>query len=126
MARPKIECRRVRALAAVTEAVPNYGMVSMDPDSGREAMRFPLVPVSVIERLVRERRIADDAEGYKEGVGGVTTEVVAPVTDMTALRAKYEALLGKKPFAGWSASELHRRMDEAATAAETELDAPAA
>jgi hypothetical protein len=33
--------------------------------------------------------------------------------DVAALRAEYEAKLGKKPFMGWDADELRKRMAEA-------------
>lgn len=36
-----------------------------------------------------------------------------PDDDMPALRAAYTEKLGKRPFAGWDAEELKRRMDEA-------------
>lgn len=32
--------------------------------------------------------------------------------ELAALRAEYEAKLGKKPFAGWKADELHKRIEE--------------
>lgn len=35
-----------------------------------------------------------------------------------ALRKQYEALLGKRPFAGWDADELRRRMDDAAASSD--------
>jgi hypothetical protein len=62
MAGPKHDCQRVRALAAVTVNISGYGMVPMDPDSEREELRFPLVPKTAIEGLVRMGRIADDVE----------------------------------------------------------------
>lgn len=38
----------------------------------------------------------------------------APVSDnLPALRAEYQAKLGKKPFPGWPAEELRRRIDAA-------------
>jgi hypothetical protein len=45
-----------------------------------------------------------DGNGKKGGA-------VAP--DIAKLRADYTALLGKKPFNGWKADELQRRIDEA-------------
>lgn len=36
--------------------------------------------------------------------------LVAKVTDIKALRAAYTKKLGKKPWPGWSADELRRRM----------------
>lgn len=33
--------------------------------------------------------------------------------ELAKLRAEYAELLGKKPFAGWKADELQRRIDEA-------------
>lgn len=33
--------------------------------------------------------------------------------DTAALRAEYEAMLGKKPFMGWDADELRKRMASA-------------
>lgn len=62
MAAPEHECRRVRALAAVTVPVPGFGMVVMDPDSKREDLRFPLVPLDAIDELAQIGRIADDFE----------------------------------------------------------------
>lgn len=36
-----------------------------------------------------------------------------PADDMQALRARYQEVVGKRPFPGWDAAELQRRMDEA-------------
>lgn len=47
-----------------------------------------------------ELRDLDDTAGVNEG-------------DLSALRADYLAKLGKKPFPGWDADELRRRMVEA-------------
>lgn len=38
-----------------------------------------------------------------------------PADDLTALRREYTDKLGKRPFPGWGADELRRRMDEADT-----------
>ena len=38
---------------------------------------------------------------------------MADDTDINALRAEYESVLGKKPFNGWSAEELMRRIADA-------------
>lgn len=38
-----------------------------------------------------------------------------PADDLGALRAAYEAKVGKRPFMGWDAEELKRRMTAAAT-----------
>jgi len=54
------ETRRVRALAAKTEFVPGHGMVVMDPDSAREELNFPRVPVEAIGNLVAKGLVADD------------------------------------------------------------------
>lgn len=50
---------RVRALMAVTEFVHGHGMITMDPASKREDLRFPLVPASAVAKLVKDGRIAD-------------------------------------------------------------------
>ncbi len=48
-----------------------------------------------------------------------TRDLVAarkPVDDMQSLRAKYQKVVGKRPFPGWDAAELQRRMKEASAA----------
>lgn len=57
-----MQTRRVTALLAKTEFVPGYGMVTFDPDSKRDELREPAVPVSVIPELVQRGWIADDIE----------------------------------------------------------------
>jgi hypothetical protein len=57
-----METRRVTALVAKTEFVPGYGMVTFDPDSKRDELRMPAVPVSVIPTLVERKWVADDIE----------------------------------------------------------------
>lgn len=39
-------------------------------------------------------------------------EQLAPADNLTALRAEYTEKLGKRPFPGWDADELRRRMNE--------------
>ena len=41
------------------------------------------------------------------------TAAPAPAEDMTELRRDYERIVGKRPFPGWDADELKRRMAEA-------------
>jgi hypothetical protein len=55
-----MERRRVRALSAHTEFVPGYGQVHFDPANPKEDVHHPLMPVSVIARLVANGWIADD------------------------------------------------------------------
>jgi hypothetical protein len=44
-------------------------------------------------------------------------EPVQPVSVMAELRAEYFALIGKRPFTGWDAETLLRKMDEFRAAA---------
>lgn len=56
------ETRKVRALSARTHFVPGFGQVHFDPDSKKEAVRFPAMPVDVIDLLVSWGWISDDVE----------------------------------------------------------------
>lgn len=38
---------------------------------------------------------------------------IDPADDLKALREKYQEVVGKRPFGGWKADELQRRIDEA-------------
>lgn len=48
-----------------------------------------------------------DGDGRKGGAKPGTGE------GLRDLRAQYQEIIGKRPFAGWDASELQRRIDEA-------------
>lgn len=39
--------------------------------------------------------------------------VQEPADDLSDLRAQYQEIIGKRPFHGWDAEELQRRIDEA-------------
>lgn len=66
MSRPDVETRRVRALSARTHFVPGFGQVTFDHQSKREELRFPDMPVEVIDMLVDRGWIADDAPSSDE------------------------------------------------------------
>lgn len=55
-----VETRKVRALSARTHFVPGHGQVHFDPDSKKEEVRYPQMPVDVIDDLVEWGWIADD------------------------------------------------------------------
>ncbi len=63
------------------------------------------IPPAPAELLAR---FDHDGDGFP---GGSTAP--AQTDDLKALRAAYFAKLGKRPFPGWGACELRRRMDEA-------------
>lgn len=120
--------KRVRALVVKTEFVPRFGMVVMNSEGKRDESRFPIVPVEAIEDLIHKGLIADD---FKESMldekpttdkpqldhdgdgkaGGSTSGGTGD--DMVTLRDQYKSVLGKRPFNGWDADELRRRMAEA-------------
>jgi len=56
--------------------------------------------------LKAKRPQLDHDDNGKEG-GSVSPE---PTDDLPALRAEYQAKMGKRPFPGWGADELRRRM----------------
>lgn len=82
MAAADVECRKVRAISARTEYVDGYGMVHFNPDSPKEGTRFPLMPVSVIDRMVADGWIADDVEAAAPAA--VPADDIAPETPVDA------------------------------------------
>lgn len=95
--------RRVRALSARTHFVAGVGQIHFDPDSKKKDVKHPLLPEDQVELLVQRGWVADDLEAD------------APAPDELAqLRAQYEDALGKKPYHGWDADELRRRIEAAA------------
>lgn len=65
--------------------------------------------------IAREKCEADPAgfvvvDENGKPVGGTFASAV--LADLAALRAEYIARVGKKPFAGWKADELRKRMAE--------------
>lgn len=91
-----MERRRVRALSARTEFVPGYGMISFDSGSGREELRFPLIPVDAIPTLVRNGWVADDVDAPVEAEPEAEPEAEAPVAD-APVDAPVEAEKSPKP-----------------------------
>lgn len=95
--------RRVRALSARTHFVAGVGQIHFDHDSNKEDVKHPLLPEDQVELLVQRGWVADDLEAD-----------VPASEDIAQLRANYEAALGKKPYHGWDADELRRRIAAAA------------
>lgn len=83
-----MERRRVRALSAHTEFVSGYGMIPFDPDSGREELRFPLIPVDAIPSLVGKGWVADDVEVEAVAEAAVEAETEAPPVAAPAATGK--------------------------------------
>lgn len=49
-------------------------------------------------------------------MGYATRQMEAePETDLSALRAEYTELMGKKPFGGWDEATIRQKMEEATT-----------
>ncbi len=66
---------------------------------------MPDVPAELVA-VVKADPLDHDGDGRK---GGSTS----PVTEIKALRTAYFEKMGKRPFSGWDADELQRRMDDA-------------
>jgi hypothetical protein len=66
---------------------------------------LPDVPAD-LAAAVKRHPLDHDGDGKK---GGSTS----PVTEIKALRAAYTEKMGKRPFSGWDADELLRRMGDA-------------
>jgi hypothetical protein len=78
------------------------------PDDNREALLR-----GELDRLLAEVPGADIVEDA-EPLAGDDGKKGAPVdTDLAKLRADYTELTGKKPFGGWKAEELQKRIDKA-------------
>lgn len=87
--------RDARVLVAIRKAKPGEGVVvepkkKSAPKAKPKAKRNPL-----------------DHDGNNKAGGAVSPEAMAK------LRADYTEVLGKKPYNGWGAAELQRRIDEA-------------
>lgn len=95
------EFRRVRALSARTHFVPGVGQIHFDPDSKKEDVKHPRLPVDQVELLVQRGWVADDLEADASD-------------DLATLRAEYEAALGKRPYHAWDADELRSRIANSA------------
>lgn len=65
-------------------------------------------PAAVLHKV---KNVADQT-GQARG-GGKASAPDGDKEALNKLRADYQALVGKKPFAGWKADELQRRIDEA-------------
>jgi hypothetical protein len=87
--------RDARLLIAIGKAKPGEGVVVAPP---KKAPR-KAAPKKKHDPLDHDR---DDKKG-----GAVTSEV------LTKLRTDYLEAVGKKPFNGWDAVELQKRIDEA-------------
>lgn len=57
----------------------------------------------------KPKKISKVGDGAREHF----TPLAAPVDERVALRAEYEAKLGKKPFGGWDADTLREKIDAA-------------
>jgi hypothetical protein len=58
------------------------------------------------KRRARRPQLDHDKDGNEGGSA-------SPAEDMTALRAEYEAKLGKRPFNGWDAAALRQKIADA-------------
>lgn len=74
---------------------------------GRPAAEIPAMPAT-LSRAVRQHHPLD--HDRKEGPGG---SIKQADPEIAAVRAEYEAKMGKKPFNGWDVAELRRRMGDA-------------
>lgn len=109
---------RVKALRVFTKTT-EHGQFHGDPNSHLEEGRNPLIPASVLEELADRGcviasddglpQLDHDGDGHAGGSKSPEGEV-----DLTELRKQYEKVVGKRPFPGWGADELNRRMVEAA------------
>lgn len=76
----------------------------------REPGSIGAPPPAVAARIAKVIDPLDhDANGQKGGSKAPDGDKEA----LNKLRADYQTLVGKKPFAGWKADELQRRIDEA-------------
>lgn len=65
----------------------------------------------ILKRAKEHERAKVDIPPMPQGL-----KAQAAVSDETsALRAEYQAMLGRRPYHGWDAAELRRRMADAAT-----------
>lgn len=70
-------------------------------DEGRPRRQIPPIP----EALKTRALVAGGRSPADSG---------APVDDIGALRSEYETKIGRKPYMGWKADELRKRIAEAA------------
>ena len=82
-----MELRDARILVAIGKAVAARVPGSVE------------APSPAVLQKAKNAKNAGGADGDKEA--------------LNKLRAEYTELVGKKPFAGWKADELQRRIDEA-------------
>ena len=132
-----IKCKAKRAF---TRFVSGFGMVHGDPESSLVEATHPAIPATEVGDLVEgglieapkgwaeemaeknETAVADGAvQAAPSAIGddldqldhdgdGTPGGSISATGDLTELRAEYTAALGKKPFNGWDADELRRRI----------------
>ena len=75
------------------------------------------VPCEIMQVLDADEEKAGKADGWHDNVADAAPKLEVlkpkPATDdpRPALRAKYEELTGKKAFGGWSAEQLHSKIE---------------
>jgi hypothetical protein len=74
---------------------------------GWQARPFPGFPKAMAQRDSAPNALDHDDDGK---AGGSISASDAAADEVKALRAEYQAKMGKKPFPGWDAAELKRRM----------------
>lgn len=91
----------------------------MDPNAAPTVrIKFPAnlrvgycqIPAAEFDPAIHELWVSPhdhDKDGTRSGPASPE-----PTGDLASLRAEYQDLVGKRPFPGWDAAELQRRIDE--------------
>jgi hypothetical protein len=76
----------------------------------RHARVLDAPPAAVVQKV---RKVTDPLDHDNDGAPGGSKAPAGDRDALNKLRADYTEVLGKKPFPGWDAAELQRRIDEA-------------
>lgn len=76
----------------------------------REPGSIDAPPDAVLQKI---KKVTNPLDHDNDGASGGSKSPDGDKEALNKLRGEYTELLGKKPFAGWDAAELQRRIDEA-------------
>lgn len=76
----------------------------------RKIVALPPIPPALKNRAMA---VKTPVRAMRDPDGNLPDHSKQPGEDLTALRAEYQAKVGRRPFGGWGAEELRKRMAEA-------------